>query len=343
MEKILSFILSTFFSVSFAYALEGETLQDRIPDYIKKRDSSFLTLTVENDLFGSGTDENYTNGVRLTYFDSKIEPSKIAKRIGELVPFFKITDTTNIYYSLGHNLYTPRDIEAVNPDRSDRPYAGFLYGSIGYNKLSGNHIDDLEVTLGVVGPSALGEKIQKTVHDWIDSPDPQGWDNQLKDEPAFMIAYQRMWPEAYKKQFDPFYFRVWPHAGATVGNVYTHANAGLTLQLVPSRFKWQALPSRVRPSIPGSGYFSVPEKQMAWSVFAGFDARAVARNIFLDGNTFKDSPSIDKKYGVLDANLGFTVSYGRFQTAYTLNWRSKEFDNQEDDSVFGSVSLGYRF
>lgn len=320
------------------------TLEQRIPQNIKKKDNSFLTLTVENDLFASGTDENYTSGVRLTYFDSQIDPPELVKKIGDIVPFFDVTDTTHVYYSLGHNLYTPEDIRLVNPPLADRPYAGFLYGSVGYQKLKDNHVNDLEVTLGIVGPSALGEDIQRFVHLNIsDSPDPMGWDTQLKDEPALMVAYQRSWPEAYRLHFKPYYFRASPHVGATVGNVYTYANTGLTLQILPEKHKWQDPPARVRPAIPGTGAFTIPDNEFSWSIFAAAEARAIARNIFLDGNTFKDSRSVNKRPVVLDANLGFTLSYGRFQTAYTVNWRSKEFDGQQNDSIFGSVSFGVRF
>lgn len=326
-----------------APAWAQESLQDRIPDSISQEDNSFFTLTVENDLFGAGTDENYTSGVRLTYFNDKADPPEFIKALGNAVPFFNVNETTNVYYSVGQNLYTPEVITTATPDPTDRPYAAFLYGSVGYSTLSNNHIDDIELTLGVVGPAALGEQTQKTVHELIDSDEPRGWDSQLENEPAVMLAYQRIWPEAFSADLDPFYFRVAPHAGVTLGNVYTYANTGVTFQLVPTRHKWQAPPARVRPAIPGSGYFAVPEDELSWSIFAGVEGRAIARNIFLDGNTFRDSPSVDKKHGVLDANAGFTLTYGRTQMAYTLNWRSDEFDNQRDNSLFGSVSLGYRF
>ncbi len=38
------------------------------------------------------------------------------------------------------------------------------------------------LTVGVVGPSALGEQTQKTVHSILpDNQDPKGWDNQLEE------------------------------------------------------------------------------------------------------------------------------------------------------------------
>jgi hypothetical protein len=78
----------------------------------------------------------------------------------------------------------------------------------------------------------------------------------------------------------------------------------------------------------------------SWSVFAGLEGRAVGRNIFLDGNTFRDSPSVDKKYFVGDANIGVALTYGRTQLTYTLNWRSEEFQGQDKPDIFGAIGLG---
>jgi lipid A 3-O-deacylase len=326
-----------------AHASDEITLQDRIPPELLTEDNSFFTLTVENDMFGGGTDQNYTSGVRLTYFNDFNTTPEFVETIAQNIPFFDANNTTSAYYSFGQNLYTPEDIKTPAPDTNDRPYAAFLYGSIGYTTLSEDHIDDIEITLGVVGPSAIGKNTQKFVHKIVDSPDPKGWEHQLKDELGVILAFQRSWPTAYEAVFSPFYFRVAPHAGVSLGNVYTYAATGVTFQLVPEEHRWQAPPARVRPAIPGSGYFAIPNDEFSWSLFAGFEGRAVARNIFLDGNTFEDSRSVDKKFAVLDANTGFTATYGRSQVAFTLNWRSEEFRTQKDHSLFGSMSLGYRF
>ncbi|HCQ71495.1 MAG: hypothetical protein CL570_00605 [Alphaproteobacteria bacterium] len=320
-----------------------QSFYDSIPNYIRKTDASFFTLTVENDLFGNGQDRNYTNGVRLTYFDYSKAPPEFSKTIADFIPQFEVNDTTSVYYSFGQNLYTPNDITAAVPDPQDRPYAAFLYGSAGLTTLSENHIDDLEMTLGIVGPWALGEEVQDAVHHTINADNPSGWDSQLHNEPGVILSWQRRWPGYFSRDAGPFTTRLIPHAGLTAGNIYTYANAGATFQITPARFKWQSLPPRVRPAIPGSGYFAVPTDTFAWSLFAGGETRLIGRNIFLDGNSFRDSPSVDKRYTVADFNAGLSMNYGKTQISYTLNWRSREFRGQDDQSLFGAISLGYRF
>ena len=337
---ILSFLVAT-------PALAQSSSENHPPQSIKPEDNSFLTLTLDNDLFASAIapdkDANYSSGMRLTYFDDKADPPKLIKALGDAVPFFNGNKTTNVYYSIGQSLYTPVVFATVIPDPTDRPYAGFLYGSVGYSALSDDRIDDIEVTFGVVGPAALGEQVQKFAHDLVGHVEPRGWDSQLKDEPALILSYQRIWPEALSADLGQYYLRVTPYAGVKLGNVHTYTNKGVTFQLVPERHKKQAPPARIRPAILGADYSNMPEDEFSWSIFAGTEFRVVARDIFLDGNTFRDSPSVDKKQSVLDANIGFTITYGRAQMSYTLNWRSEEFVNQPHSSVFGSVVLSYPF
>ena len=312
-----------------------QSFQDRIPHDLLTQDNHFLTLTFENDMFASRSDQNYTHGTRLTYFDVGMASPDILATLDYMLPFFTFNETTSVAYSVGQNLYTPEDITLRIPDAMDRPYAGFLYGSAGFSSINANTIDSLELT--------LGEEVQETVHDFVGADDPSGWDYQLKNEIGAILSWQRSWPEAYAIDVDDFHLRVSPHTGFSLGNIYTYGAGGVTLQLTPKRYQWQSPPMRVRPSVPGNGFFAVPDGEFAWSAFVGLDGRAFARNIFLDGNSFRDGPSVDKKTFVADASAGISLAYGATQISYSLNWRSKEFEAQDDPSLFGAISIGYRF
>ena len=62
--------------------------------------------------------------------------------------------------------------------------------------------------------------------------------------------------------------------------------------------------------MPGGGYFR-RKKGFNWYLFAGLEGRAVFRNIFLDGNTFTDSHSVDSKHFVGDIQAGLAgVEHG---------------------------------
>lgn len=78
-------------------------------------------------------------------------------------------------------------------------------------------------------------------------------------------------------------------------------------------------------------------------MFAGLGGRLVLRDIFLDGNTFADSHSVDKELLVGDVVLGATVLAGPTKLSYIQNFRSREFEAQPDSHNFGSISLSWTF
>lgn len=313
-----------------------------------RSDDTYISLSHENDNLGGNSDRYYTSGSRVTVFNAGIQVPPVIDELAEAIPTFDLNETTSTFYTLGQNLYTPLDIRLAQQPENERPWAGFLYGSIGFATLTENeqitpHIDEVELTLGVVGSESFGEQTQKFVHKYIsNSPEPQGWDNQLAFEPVFALAWQRRMPYAFSYDLGSFAnFRVEPNFSVSLGTLRTYAGAGAMAVLGSS--KNMDTPSRVRPAPPGTGYFETQPGKVDWQVFAGFDARLVGQDVFLDGNTFKDSHSVDKEYLVGDASAGVSLSFSDYRMSYTLNARSKEFKDQQEESVFGSVTLSKRF
>lgn len=321
------------------------TLSDEVPDnLVTPEERRFFTVELENDSLGGNSDRHYTNGVRFTYFDVLGKPPAWAEALDRALPFFTVTDKTGVFYSFGQNLYTPDDIRQVNPPAGQRPYAGFMYGSAGFTTLVDNHVDTYELTAGIVGPSALGRQTQKLVHEALNVGKPMGWKgHQLHDELALGLSYQRRYPEALSWQPRGWYLGVEPHYGFTVGNVYDYANAGFMVRFGPESARFQDTPPMVRPGISGSGFFAHPGHDFSWYLFAGVDGRAVARNIFLDGNTFRDSPHVEKRVLVADKVAGLATAWGPVRVTYSLNQRTREYRGQPKEDVFGAVSLGFRF
>ena len=313
-----------------------------------KEDRTYISVAIENDNFGGNSDRYYTSGVRFSWFNANIHVPPVIDEMADAVPTFDLNESTSVYYSLGHNMYTPKDITIEENQDDDRPWAAFLYGSVGmatvtFDDGEPHHVDDLEFTLGVVGPEALGKPIQRAVHQYItpESPDPRGWKNQLDFEPGVMVSWRRRFPFVWKYESDYFGARLEPNFSVTLGNIYTHAGTGATI-VIGSSIN-EDTPQRVRPAIPGTGVFGNGEDEFHWQFFVGIDGRVVGRNIFLDGNTFSDSHSVDKKHFVGDASVGVSFTYDDYRLSYTLNARSKEFDVQDEESIFGSVALSYRF
>lgn len=116
-----------------------------------------------------------------------------------------------------------------------------------------------------------------------------------------------------------------------IGNVFTYGNAGITLRYgkrLPNDFG----PPRIQPGLLGSGEF-LPGSDFSWYLFAGIEGRAVARNIFLDGNSFRDSRSVDKFPLVGDLQYGVVLDWPSIRLTYTLVVRSREYRTRAAETI----------
>lgn len=299
-----------------------------------------FTFSLENDYFG-GEDNGYTNGVRIAYLSPEDMVPALVEEWAEAVPFFAHAGYRRWQFELGQSIFTPDNISARTLQANDRPYAGWLYSSVGLLSDTGKRLDNLQFTIGVVGPASHAEEIQDFVHSITDSPDPSGWDNQLKDELGLVLTYQRKWRSIYEFSPHGWGIDITPSIGGSLGNVYTHASVGAVARFgfdLPADYG----PPLIRPNLPGSDFF-MPSAEVGWYLFAGVEGRAVGRNIFLDGNTFRDSHSVDKEplLGGLQAGIAFT--YQDIRVAYTQVFYTQEFKQQRDAESFGAVTVSWRF
>lgn len=299
-----------------------------------------LSLLVENDKF-TGTDRHYTNGVQLSYLSAKDDVPRWLRATAQYLPGIQESAALRTGYVLGHSIFTPDNIAAIEPLPDERPYAGWLYGGVALVAETENRLDTWELDLGIVGPSARGEEVQNSFHDIIGADEAAGWDNQLDDEFGYALIYERKWRNLWEHRRSGFGVDMIPHVGGSLGNVGTYLNVGATFRFgndLPNDFG----APRIRPSLPGSNFF-LPRDNFGWYLFVGIDGRAVAYNIFLDGNTHKDSLSVDKEVLVGDLQGGLVFNLGWARLAYTYVYRSREYEEQDEPDRFGSIGLSVKF
>ena len=302
-------------------------------------DHQYYVLEIENDSIAH-TDRYYSHGLRFTLIRPIESENALQRKLARAIPLFHGEGDMSTAYAIGQNVYTPRNKRLSVPDPDDRPYAGWLYATVGIDEQLDRGLDRAQLTFGVVGPASLAEEVQRQFHNARDRPLPQGWDNQLGNEITLMLSFERQWralistPANYKWGVD-----VTPHAGGSVGTPFTFINTGFML-----RAGWDMPldygPPRIQPGLPGSGLFN-PTKGLHWYTFAGVDLRAVALDLFLDGSTWRDSPSVDKKSFVGDLHVGFVVGFDHVRISYTHVVRSKEFKTQGESHNFGAFSISW--
>jgi len=302
-----------------------------------------FSLLVENDSI-AGTDRHYTNGLKVSILLKKDRLKKFSGWLARTLPLFPDGGDRRIGFALGQNIYTPGDISVATLQADDRPYAGWLYGELGLTAQTADRLDSVALSLGVIGPASQADGVQKTWHRMCNITRPRGWQHQLNNEPALNITYEHArrfaWPRTPAFGLDTDFT---PHVGLSLGNVFTYAAAGLMTRLGEDFAGDFGGPPRIRPSLPGAAHFQPPTGGFGWYLFAGIEGRAVARNIFLDGNTFSDSHSVNKKILVGDAQLGLALIFRRFRITYTQVLRTIEFDGQATPHQFGAISVTANF
>ena len=318
----------------------------------RARHAGVVTIYYENDYFG-GTDENYTNGAKISWLSADLSAwGRTGWQHGLLtsLPFVNQADTQkNFGISLGQQIYTPTDTVLVNPDPSDRPYAGWSYFELSFISKNSSRADIVSIQLGILGPSSWAEKTQRTVHDAIGADTPSGWDYQLGDEPGINLIYERRY-RAYARAFgDALGFDFIPVAGVSLGNVQTFANLGAQVRIglnLPTDFGVQLARGGAIGAGPGDDLDPrvAVDRSFSIFVFAGADGRAVAQDIFLDGNTWRDSRSVDKNTFVADVQSGVGIIWGAWQLTGAYVARSKEFETQPEPwTSFASVTLSVAY
>ncbi len=321
----------------------------------KAREADTLIFYLENDSVFN-TDRYYTNGIKFSWISRDLSKYRDIVTWPWLNQWIErlplINDPENqrtVSISLGQNMYTPEDKERPDLMQDDRPYAGMTYLALGLHSRNQRTMDTLELDIGIVGRHSYAEDVQTEFHKWIDSKVANGWENQLHDEPILNLYLERKWKALQHRSSRGFGFDCIPHAGISLGNAYTGANLGGQV-----RFGWN-IPNDFGTYLIRPGSDSSPPlddtdprflrlfHRIGIHFFFGVNGKAVAHNILLDGNTFRDSHSVDKKPFTADVIGGVGVIIHRVKITYAHVYRTKEFETQREEQQFGSVAVSYSF
>ena len=322
-----------------------------------------LTFYLDNDLF-SGTDANYTNGIRLSWISGARDPNAFglvhrwlrtlsgdASTRREFQRISGFENPAELEYNYGLSLtqlmFTPEDPTAPKAPPGQRPYAGWLGLDFSLHTKDAHAMNSVELALGVTGKPSLAEQAQDFVHGLRGIQKFAGWDSQVPTEVTANLYYKQKrrltFLETAQGDFAVDGFGEWRLA---LGNFETDAQLGTLF-----RAGWNLPPDFSDPRLSVTAYSHQPFKggqrqTHAWSLYglAGVLGAGVAHNITLDGplfQTFDTGTSSKPFYGELYA--GFGARYRRTQLSYVHTFRSRDFDGQDHGQNFGSLALSYRF
>ena len=324
-------------------------------------DKTEVSFTWENDTFldyfgFDYVDRHYSQGFQLQVWlpDNELKEGRkwgsLGSQIGwnlfgEWGKFGMDVERTRGGWSVGQKIYTPEVLAvgtgfvSVGPTGdqlqvNDRPYAGFLSFDAHWERrgrVRGIPTKDQVVwTLGIVGPAALGEEAQTWWHGIFDGVAPEGWRFQLDNEVVANLKGERQWLFRFGSRAG-WKWDLMPSVGAEVGTVITSLNLGLETRLGFGEVGLFNLPS-MKPGRDWGAYF-----------YASARGRVVGRDIFLDGNTFSDSHSVEREVLRGEVSAGVGLRFRAFEGRVGWVRRSIEFEQQDVPNQYLSVSGTWRY
>lgn len=306
-----------------------------------------FNVTAENDSFAPGkSDKYYSSNFRLQLesvdfdqFNDTNTPKLFRALFGNTKIFKDTGSRRSITYQIGQSIFTPADVTIDEPQPDDLPYAGLLYGSAGFKARKDAYVDTIALLAGFVGPAALAEQTQKFVHGITGSVTPKGWEYQLHNEPVLNLSYERRWQLKKGMMGDSVHYELVGVGQAKLGNMLTGAELGGAVVIS----KYTSGVFRGSSSVdPKSGYLFQNDIQKGPYCYFGGKGELTLHSIFLDGNTFRDSPSVDKNYAHASIFMGIGYAISKWNISMSWIKETERFKTQNGGFEYGSISVSYR-
>lgn len=302
---------------------------------------SIWTIQGENDKASTtpgGSDKYYTSGLRLGWTSGA---GAVPQAAADLAQTVWGDGTTRIAIDIAQQIYTPANTDRTHPNPLDHPVGAMLAGTLSVLQDTDSHRSTLALTIGVIGPSALGRQVQNGFHELIGDRINKGWGAQLPDTPAVNLLAERTWRlpllAAGGLQTD-----LLPSATAAVGTVRDYVQTGAVLRIGQGLDNDFGV-ARIRPGVSGADAFGTPDG-IPWYIFAGLDGQAIARDAVLDGDLWQRSAHVQHRWFMAEFEAGIAVLWHGARISYTQTWQTASFKGQRGVPFsFGSLTASVRF
>ncbi len=276
-----------------------------------------VTLAIDNDAFDfwmkpwNRPDDEYTSGVHVSD-DGGDAPRWSRALLAGIPPCGPhTTDCRAGRVEIGQDIYTPSvSLDDPHAAPGSRPNAGWLYVSERARRARVDRSDEVTIVLGVTGAPSFAEQMQHLAHDVAPAYNrPTDWTRAIGFEPGAIVRYAQQRRLA-SDDAQPIAFDLLPRVVASVGNVRTDAELGLR-----ARAGWHL----AHPWLPSD------DDAASIALTVGASERAVARDLFLDGNTFRPSARVGHEPFVSAGEMGLELRRGRWMLGYRAVSESRAY------------------
>lgn len=310
---------------------------------------NFIKIQDANDIFSADNNDRYfTQGLKLEVMSNAL--SRIySKSLVDRLLIKPSTDTAfanHASISFIQEFYTPSDKKADTILTGDRPFAGVMYVSLKNISVSAteNYRITSDLSLGVLGPAALGKEMQNGVHTLFSKHNADttilGWNYQIRNDIYlnYLLRYEKIMinskilQTSYVYQFD-------------LGTIYNDFGFGARAQFGIFNSYFDTNLGYITRSDKGS--FKLFKHAQVYLFFNPV-VKLVLWNSLLQGgiigNMIGDQPYTmsenDISRLVVDGSYGIHFVLGRFSVQLIQYFKSKEFERGYNHR-YGNIAVTY--
>lgn len=319
------------------------------------------SLAIDNDLFApTQNDRDYTGGLAVTVSGPQtsdywwsLDPA--LRSIDALLLRDADWSDTRMHHAVqtGWLSFTPQDLDAVEVDPTDRPYASLLFVSAArqYVAPDARSVRYSDLTLGFLGLS-LTSKLHDAIHDAVGSDTPRGYGHQISSggEPTARYAIGGSKLRGQRLAFGSGLIEAKTTWELSAGYL-TEASYAVSTRLGAIDSPWWSFsPERAdyiaRPSPVIRGRGNGLNELYVW---AGAKVRLRGYNAFLQGQ-FRDSDhtlAADQINHVIgEAWIGVTGQFfSGTQLSYAVRYQTAEIreGSGRRDPVWAGITISHSF
>lgn len=219
-------------------------------------------------------------------------------------------------------IYTPRQ-NSSTPVPGERPYAGWLFGSLDMTLVSPGRSRTFGVDAGVTGPMSFAERVQNGLHHLLDNTPKLGWKDQVANAPGLVVRYDE--GLRGERARGRAVTAVDLHWGAATGNIVNALTVGAEVSV------------GLRASLPWSPAEPRIERPTRAYLFVAYQQDAVLQSVLIEGRD--DAPGAARRplVGQVEAGLGYR--HRLFNASYRHVVRGREYEAQLSPHAYGSLTI----
>jgi lipid A 3-O-deacylase len=286
----------------------------------------------DNDSFlAQGSDRYYTNGF-FVFYRTSLDVNGSSKLANKVLGF-----------ELGQKIFNAQSGQLPSAAYVDRPVAGYLYLASSLNLLYKNESNlKLIGRIGIVGPAAGGEPIQKFIHNTFNFYELNTWQYQVRNDVELNLSadYNKLlartsWADVSVATY------------ANLGTGFTGAGAGPLFRLGNFNQLFQSVSTQSTAS-KNAGNQLLHNHELFF--YYKPQVNVIAYDATVQGSMFKDHPvpntqeiTADIKPVIFSNQLGVSYASSRFVLDASAIFNTKNVKGMARTHQWGSFTALYRF